>query len=67
MQFSSSRTLPGHLWERKNFNGRRGNSFDVLAHLAAVFQQKMIGQQNHIATALAQRRQVDRENIQPVE
>src|SRR5262245_15728332 len=43
--------------------GRRGDSLDPLAVLAAVFFEEMVGQQQDVGLALAERRQVDRKNI----
>ena len=51
----------------EHVDGIRGNLGDLLAHLAAVFVQKMLGQGPQIALALAQRRHLDFDHVQAVE
>ena len=67
MVFSSSRTLPGHVWPSSTRTAsseswRRGSSF-----LRGDFLQEILGEQADVLGALAQRRELDADDIQPVE
>ena len=62
----SSRTLPGPVIAGEHVDRGRRDAADVLAVLARVALQEVIGQQHDVRLPLAQRRREDREDREPV-
>ena len=58
--------ISGPLMRQKRFNDGSGNPLDRLALLFCIFDDKMIGQQDDVVTAVLQGRQVQRKNAEPV-
>ena len=66
MKFSSSRMFPGQCQLRELLHGRSRNRFDLLLHAAAVLLREVANQQRNVLGTLAQRRNADRKDVQPI-
>ena len=67
MRFSNSRTLPGHAWAETAGVGGLGEAADAAAELPVESGQEVVGQQQRVAAAVAQRRNAHRDGVHAVE
>ena len=67
MTFSSSRMLPGHGYCDERL-GRVGlDALDLLAQALVELDEEVLDEERDVARALAQRRQADGHDVEPIE
>ena len=66
IRFSSSRMLPGHQYDAQDLHRRLGDALDVSPELHVVAAQEEAREVGQILDPIAQRRHLDRHDVEPV-